>query len=426
MQVVSRSDHSVNSVTEHTQVEQHTNRLQNGRKHPYSRSDVPVLVFEGGLTGAGTIRILSESGIKTFAVSNDPGIFRYSRFFRAYPNLRTTRFSPSEIVPLLSGLDLPRAVLMPCADDWVKAVADLPEKLRERFPASTPSLSTVQTLVDKWAFAEALQSLGVPHPETLLLKSLDELAALDKNKVPGRFLKPIASLEFSRRYGVKAVLAANHEEAMRKMTKVAFPIMLQDYIPGPATSHCFIDGFVDQHGKVCALFARRRLRMYPPSVGNSSLMESIAIEEVAPAAEILKQLLAGLKYRGIFSAEFKLDERDGIYKILEVNARPWWYIEFAARCGIDVCQMAYDDALGRPVREVTCYEVGRRCVYLSLDFAAYLKQPKNERSGLWQWLKSVWGADEAIFRWSDPGPAIAYDIDYFKRHLLGRWSFNGG
>jgi len=58
----------------------------------------------------------------------------------------------------------------------------------------------------------------------------------------------------------------------------------------------------------------------------------------------------------VFSAEFKFDERDGLFKILEVNARPWWYVDFAARCGVDVCRMAYRDALAtrsslsRPIR----------------------------------------------------------------------------
>jgi predicted ATP-grasp superfamily ATP-dependent carboligase len=416
----------VNSVTERAEIEWRPNRFSDGGRRTHFDSDIPVLVFEGGLTGAGTTRILSESGIKTFAIANDAGIFRYSRFFRAYPNLAGRKLAPSEIVPFLSQLDVPRAVLMPCADDWVKAVADLPEDLRERFPASTPSLTAVEKLVDKWGFAQLLQSLDIPHPETLLLSSIDELAALDKAKVLGRFLKPMASLEFSRRYGVKAVLAADHDEAMRKMSKVQFPIMLQDYIPGPPTNHYFIDGFVDQHGTVCALFARRRLRMHPARVGNSSLMMSIAVEEVAPAAEILKKLLSALRYRGIFSAEFKLDERDGLYKILEINARPWWYIEFAARCGINVCQMAYDDALGRPVRQVSAYEIGRRCVYLSLDFAAFLRQPRRERPSVWKWLTSVWGADEAIFRWSDPGPALAYDFSYLKRRLVGKRSLDGG
>ena len=34
------------------------------------------------------------------------------------------------------------------------------------------------------------------------------------------------------------------------------------------------------------------------------------------------------------------------FKILEINARPWWYVELASRCGVDVCTMSYRDAFG--------------------------------------------------------------------------------
>jgi len=60
----------------------------------------------------------------------------------------------------------------------------------------------------------------------------------------------------------------------------------------------------------------------------------------------------------VFSAEFKFDERDGLFKLLEVNARPWWYVDFADRCGVDVCGMAFRDALGEEIEPVTGYKLG--------------------------------------------------------------------
>ena len=74
--------------------------------------------------------------------------------------------------------------------------------------------------------------------------------------------------------------------------------------------------------------------------------------DVASAAGSLERLLRGIDYRGVFSAEFKHDERDGLFKILEVNARPWWFAGFAASCGLDVCDMSYRDALGERVEPV--------------------------------------------------------------------------
>ena len=80
-------------------------------------------------------------------------------------------------------------------------------------------------------------------------------------------------------------------------------------------------------------------------------------------------MLHAVGYRGIFSGEFKRDPRDGRFKLLEINTRPWWFIDFAVRCGVDVCRMAYDDAQGLPVTAVSEYKVG---VYVRLPLLRLL------------------------------------------------------
>ena len=75
-----------------------------------------------------------------------------------------------------------------------------------------------------------------------------------------------------------------------------------------------------------------------------------------------------VSYRGIFSAEFKCDDRDGFFKILEVNARPWWYVEAAACAGMDVCSMAYHDALGPTVEPWLATKLGSILGYCRLIF----------------------------------------------------------
>ena len=83
----------------------------------------------------------------------------------------------------------------------------------------------------------------------------------------------------------------------------------------------------------------------------------------------------------MFSAEFKLDPRDGRFKLLEVNTRPWWYVDFAARCGVDVCTMAYRDALGEGVDTVESYRTGVVCVYPYMDLSACQALRRSGRRG---------------------------------------------
>ena len=170
--------------------------------------------------------------------------------------------------------------------------------------------------------------------------------------------------------------------------------------------HYFVDGFVDASGSLRASFVRRRLRMFPPDFGNSSAMVSVPSTEALQAVRSIQLVLERLNYRGIFSAEFKRDPRDGAFKLLEVNARAWWYVEFAARCGVDVCTLAYRDALGQPMPVVHDYRVGERLVYPYYDYFACRAAHRTGELFAASWLRSWVGAQQPLFNWSDPWPAL--------------------
>jgi predicted ATP-grasp superfamily ATP-dependent carboligase len=108
----------------------------------------------------------------------------------------------------------------------------------------------------------------------------------------------------------------------------------------------------------------------------------------------------------VFSVEFKRDARDGVCRLIEVNARPWWFVEFAGQCGVNFCAMSVGDALGKPVVEVREYRVGRRCVYPYYDYPACSELRREGKLSLAKWFASWAGATQPAFRWSDPVPAV--------------------
>jgi len=213
---------------------------------------VPVLVLGHGITHLGVIRSLGRAGITAYSITDQPEYLPYSRYFQVPPGKPIENPRPSRLTEILKELPLERAVLMPCADDWVKAVAELPAELARRFPVSMPPRPIVEAMLDKWCFSELLEREEVPHPKTWLLRSMEEAEALPEEEFEGAFLKPRVSQEFSRRYKVKAFSAKNREEALQLLRKTfedGMAMVLQEYIPGPLTSHHLIEGFVDQHGR---------------------------------------------------------------------------------------------------------------------------------------------------------------------------------
>jgi predicted ATP-grasp superfamily ATP-dependent carboligase len=309
---------------------------------------------------------------------------------------------------------------MPCSDLWVRAVAALPAGVRKRYPASIAPVAALDVLVDKAQFGARLTRLGLPHPTTRFLQSVGDLDDVPDRAFESSFLKPVHSQQFFARFGVKAFRVNGKSDAasrLRTCVEAGVAMMLQEYIPGPPTNHYFIDGFVDRHGAVVTMLARQRLRMSPPDFGNSTLMVTVPLSDTGNAAVTLKTLFSDLHYRGIFSAEFKRDERDGAFNLIEVNARPWWYVDFAARCGVNVCKLAIADAFDQPVQPIHDYAIGRRCVFPYYDLQAVRAERAAGRLGLFEWARSWLGPYQPVFRWSDPLPAVGEVFALGKERL---------
>jgi predicted ATP-grasp superfamily ATP-dependent carboligase len=386
----------------------------------------PAVVVGSGLGALGALRLLRRAGIPAYSLPAVPSHESRSRWARPLPGTRAT-LADSPLAEILAACSLERAALIPCSDAVLGAISLLPVPLAARFPSSTPAPAAVAQLTRKDKFASLLRSLEIAHPTTLIIDDPQDLERFADMPFTHLFLKPVDSASFMRSYGVKGCRVRDMDDARRQLGKVhgdGHRVVVQEYVPGPGCNHYLIDGFVDAGGTVRALFARRRLRMFPPDFGDSTHMVSVALSEVEPAVEALRKILAAVRYRGIFSGEFKRDERDGLFKILEVNARVWIYVEFAGRCGVDVCTMSYRDALGLPVIEQVHYRTGVRLVSPYLDLAAVrYAWRKGEMTG-GAWLRSWAGAQQPTFNLSDPLPAVAdwYDV---SRKLLRR-ALRGG
>jgi predicted ATP-grasp superfamily ATP-dependent carboligase len=212
----------------------------------------------------------------------------------------------------------------------------------------------------------------------------------------------------------------SREDAAARVAELAtqgIGVVIQEYVPGAASDHYFVDGFADRGSRVRSAFGRRRLRMYPLDFGNSTCMVSVPPSEVAEGVAGMERLIAHLGYRGIFSAEFKRDARDGRLKLLEVNARPWWYVEFTGRCGVDVMAQYYDDALGRPVRDVTTYDEGRELVYPYYDYHAMRAAAAFGPARAAAWAARAMTAIQPVWALDDPLPALAGVASVVGRRL---------
>lgn len=394
-------------------------------RSPLTETRGPAAVVLGdGLTALGVTRCLVRREVPVRHLSSGSGMVETCRWYRPltedrYPRLeRDPEFLESRLGEMLpSG-----GVLFPCTDVSVITVAEMTAGDRGPFTSFLPSPEVVEGFVDKARLLELCRRTDVPQPPTVTIESEGRLRSLDSAWFGGALLKPSRSQQFHRRYGLKSIPIGSRAEALdayRRYFADDAGVVLQRLVPGPASEHLFLDGYRSPDGRLKGLLARDRERMHPPRTGNSSATVTVPLSGVGTARDHLTRLLEGADFHGIFNAEFKKDG-SGDVRLIEVNVRPWWYIEFAARCGVDTCAMAYVEALGGNAEPDLDYEVGRRCIFFDLDLRAAVAEVRAGRFGPGDVLSSWMGSDRAIFAWDDPVAALRMTARRAWRALRSR------
>jgi predicted ATP-grasp superfamily ATP-dependent carboligase len=365
---------------------------------------VTAVVLGGAVTGLAVLRELGRAGVPVLATADGDDVAAASKYFRPLPAAVPAEDEDGTEAYFRS-LELERAVLFPCSDSWARAASGFPSELQQRFPSVSAPARLVEQFADKAAFLDLVQRSSVPHPRTVVVADVRDLATIPDSELTGYFLKPCDSQAFSGRFGLKGFPIADRRHAhmsIERATREGLSLLAQEVIPGPATSHIFLDGYVARDGTLAALLARRRLRMFPRDFGNSTMTVSIALSDAEGAVDSLRRLFEDVGYTGLFDAEYKFDERDGFYKLLEVNTRAWWQIGLWPSCGVAVCLLAYRDALGQAVEPVTTYEVGRRWVHEFRDLPAWLGERGRRLTPLVSWRD----CEYAIFSRDDTKPFV--------------------
>jgi len=166
--------------------------------------------------------------------------------------------------------------------------------------------------------------LGIPVPRTWYIEDISRISELKHSLPYPVVIKP--------RMGSGAVgisYPKNPEELTHQYLSVhqRFPYpLIQELIPieGPGYGASFL---LDENHQVKASFVHKRLREYPVTGGASTLRESVRYDDIRDMAISIRDmaisLLKALNWFGVAMVEFKLDPRDGVPKLMEINPRFW-------------------------------------------------------------------------------------------------------
>ena len=231
-------------------------------------------------------------------------------------------------------------------------------------------------------------------------------------------LKPIYSHQFWQQFpGSKYVPVRCREElhgALRTVNAVNVKTFLVEMIPGGDDQQGSYYTYLDEQGRNLFDFTKRVFRRFPVNMGLGSYHITDHVPEVqALALRFLRQV----ELRGIAHVEFKLDARDGQYKLIECNGRFTRVDCLLASSGIDLPLFVYSRVIGQPQTPPTGYRLGLRLWDPVRDFLAYRQMKRMGLLTFRDWVRSLWHPQTfPVFRWYDPLPAF-----FEGRRLFGLW-----
>jgi len=227
------------------------------------------------------------------------------------------------------------------------------------------------------------QKLGIPCPLTFIPSerhALEEVAG--KLRYPA-VVKPRFSRFYQRDRWVSGGVryAYDSEDLISKYRDAQARIpdpLIQERIKGEGRGVFLLIW----DGELKAAFCHRRLREKPPWGGVSVYRESIALDE--KLVEESAALLKALGWKGAAMVEFKVDERDGQAKLMEINGRFWGSLQLAIDAGMDFPLLLYRLACGENVAPQFQYEVGVKSRWLlgDLDYLLIRLRHSGPPNGL--------------------------------------------
>jgi len=331
---------------------------------------------------------------------------RYTTYAVTSSELRDEHRSVAAILDIGSDFNLDGWVLYPTRDETVAALSRAREQLLEHFRVPTPEWETVRVTWDKRETYRLAAQLGIPVPRTWYPRDASELDEIDAD--PPFAIKPAIKEHFiyaTRSKAWRADTRADLHALFAKAARIVPPgeVMVQELIPGGGSQQFAYCAFY-KDGSAHSTMVVQRERQHPAEFGRASTF--VQTVELPLLEALSERFLNAIRYYGLVELEYKLDARNGAFKLLDVNARTWGYHTLGQRAGVDFPYLLYADQVGEPTERRRALP-GVRWIRLLTDVPTGFVGVAGGRLKWRKYLRSLRSFDvEAVFSRQDPLPGL--------------------
>ncbi|ETA75122.1 carboxylate--amine ligase [Ligilactobacillus equi] len=313
-------------------------------------------------------------------------------------------------------------VLVSCGDGYSELISKYIDELKQHYVCNYIGEKLFNRLGNKESFYEVCEKYGLPYPKTKIITK-EMVADATKIELPFDFpvaLKPSNSIEWlsihfeGRKKAYILDTRQEFDELLPKIYKAGYTdkLICQDFIPGDDSNMRVVNAYVGLNHKVRMLALGHPLLEdpSPSSVGNYMV---ILPEQNQQIFDNIQKFLESIDYVGFADFDLKYDERDGIFKVFEINIRQGRSSYYCTLNGCNLAQILVEDQVYHTKQDEILYgEVER--VWLGAPekiFYEYAKDNEYKEKAI------------QLLRQGKKGTTAFYKKDTLKHRLLMHYAF---
>ena len=320
---------------------------------------VPALLVKVGrypqhAGGVGVLRTLGRRGVTVHAMLEDrftPAAV--SRYLAAGFVCPTTGLEqPEVLVDTLLAIGAVigrRSVAVPTDDEAAVLLAEHADRLSECFLLPPVPRTLPRTLADKGGLHALCIQHDVPTPRSRAPVDHDELLAIGRDWGYPLVLKNLEAWTRLRAPVVRHTTVVHSERELLAACPPgsALSVLVQACIPADRAEDWITHLYCPADGGAPVVFTGVKLRSWPPDAG----VTTRALASANPAlAEQAVEFCRRIGYRGVADLDWRLDRRDGRYKLVDFNPRTGAQFRLMESVdGLDVVRGLHLDLTGRPL-----------------------------------------------------------------------------
>ncbi|MCD8410902.1 hypothetical protein [Tenacibaculum finnmarkense] len=377
------------------------------------------LILGGYVNGYSIIQELHSKGLKNIALFDyGTSISSKSNKINYYDSIdKTSESLKKNIFKLLEICDY--IVIFPTDDLQLENLHKIFNEIKDK--CFVPfNYNNIISSLDKDIQYKFCEEFKIPYPKSIVIEKNGDLIKVEKMMFPV-LIKPNkrkdATTEVFRSLFLNNVTDfENNKEKLLFFLSEGIVFLVSEFIPGDDTHIYSYVGYRNKDGKILNEWIGKKLNQYPDKFGVFSSGSNQAPKIIQEQGA---KLLNSMNLMGICQPEFKYDNRDGKYKLMEINLRSMMWNRVGNLLGVNIQYTQFLDATNQKNQKQSQKEdIKIHFVYLKHEVLNLIFRKKY-----WKFFKhNLLKADKvyfAVYNKNDLKPFL-YNIINFCKTLIKR------